>query len=84
MGKLFIVNLISRSENSHVEACTALHERWQQHQRQWFNGSLVDSEHKLMVTEEAWRRAKASAASSAAAVEDEAYNHRTLRCELIL
>ena len=75
-----------RAENSLVEACTALHERWQQHQRQWFNGSLADSEHKLIVTEEARRRSKAAAdaaatssSSSSNVSTDHAYNHRHLR-----
>ena len=80
-----------RPENSLVEACTALHERWQHHQRQWFNGSLADSEHKLIVTEEARRRSKAAAADAAAGLSasssycvssgsmDHAYNHRHLR-----
>ena len=81
-----------RPENSLVEACTALHERWQHHQRQWFNGSLADSEHKLIVTEEARRKSKATADAIATAalspsssfgvssgLIDHAYNHRHLR-----
>ena len=82
-----------RPENSLVEACTALHERWQHHQRHWFNGSLADSEHKLIITEEARRKSKAAADAAAAAAGlfpsssygvssgsiDHAYNHRHLR-----
>ena len=75
-----------------MEACTALHERWQYHQRQWFNGSLADSEHKLIVTEEARRKSKAAAdAATVAGLSpsssygvssgsiEHAYNHRHLR-----
>ena len=76
-----------RSENSHVEACTALHERWMHHQRQWFNGSLADSEHKLIVTEEARRKAKvaaslATSSSLGVSSSDHAYYHRHLRWAL--
>ena len=45
-------------ESSNIAACTTLHQRWQQHQRQWFSSGLIDSEHKLMVAEDGWKRVR--------------------------
>ncbi len=68
-----------RSENSHVDACTALHERWQANQKQWFGGAQAEAEKQILVTEESFRRAKASSSGSSGGASDPAYNHRHLR-----
>ena len=65
-------------ENSNIDACTALHERWQQHQRQWFSGSLADSEHRLMLAEEGWKK-RAGLTKTGNQEVDLNYTHRHIR-----
>ena len=42
-----------------IDACTALHERWQAHHRTWFTSTLAEAEHKLLLADEGWRSARA-------------------------
>ena len=44
-----------------IQACNSLHERWHQHNRQFFNTTEA-SEHKLWIAEESWRKTKNSSA----------------------
>ena len=44
--------------SSTIDACTSLHEKWQQHHRTWFSSNLAESENKLVLAEENWRRSR--------------------------
>lgn len=54
--KQFIYFYSHRS--STIDACTSLHEKWQQHHRAWFSSNLSESENKLVLAEENWRRSR--------------------------
>ena len=46
-------------DDRNIEACTALHEKWQAHHRTWFTSNLAEAEHKLLLADEGWRSARA-------------------------
>ena len=43
-------------ENSAIARCTALHEKWQECQNRWFSKDLVNTQHRLIVAEDEWKR----------------------------
>ena len=45
-----------RKNSEILQSCNALHEKWHQNSRQWFNNN--EAEHKLWIAEESWRKAK--------------------------
>ena len=69
----------SRADNSNIEACTALHERWQQNQKAWFAQNLADSEHKIMLAEEGFKKVSKSTNAKAAIDGTVSYSQRHLR-----
>ncbi|TRY68412.1 hypothetical protein TCAL_04100 [Tigriopus californicus] len=72
-------NSDSELNSNNIEACTALHERWQQNQKTWFSNSLVDAEHRLMMTEESYKKIKGQNSLPKAQNSDSSYSHRLLR-----
>ena len=64
-----------------------MHEKWQQHHRTWFSSNLSESENKLLLAEENWRRSRLSTSSyapvSAVSINgqslDKSYPQRNLR-----
>ncbi|XP_037091049.1 uncharacterized protein LOC119111338, partial [Pollicipes pollicipes] len=42
------------------ELANTLHVRWQHCQRAWFSAPLADTQHRLLVAEQAWKRLRAS------------------------
>ena len=48
--------------NPVIQACNALHEKWQNHSRLWLN--TTEAEHKLWIAEESWRKVKTSTSGS--------------------
>ena len=63
-----------------------MHEKWQQHHRSWFSSSLSDSENKLIVADENWRRSRlplANLGNTAVSINgqnlDKSYPQRNLR-----
>ena len=73
-------------QSSTIDACTSLHEKWQQHHRLWFSSNLSDSENKLVVAEENWRRSRLSTSnigSTSVSINgqslDKSYPQRNLR-----
>lgn len=75
----FNYNSDSELNSNNIEACTALHERWQQNQKMWFSNSLVDAEHRLMMTEESYKKIKSQNSLPKAQNPDPSYSHRLLR-----
>lgn len=63
-----------------LQACNALHEKWQHHSRQWFGHN--EAEHKLWIAEESWRQVKASSSSGPSSLQDHTYPQRHLRDRL--
>ena len=61
-----------------IQACNALHEKWQNHSRLWFN--TTEAEHKLWIAEESWRKVKTG--SSGPSSLDNFYPQRHLRDRL--
>jgi hypothetical protein len=61
---------------STIEMCDKLHEKWQQHQKQFFSSSLADMEHRIMLAEDSIKKNKQT--SSVNDVEP-SYAHRSLR-----
>lgn len=61
-----------------IDACTALHERWQQHSKHWFSSNLAEAEHKLLLADEGWRRSRTATYVSGQGI-DQAYPQRSLR-----
>ena len=80
---MFYFILFNRS--STIDACTTLHEKWQQHHRTWFSSNLLDSENKLVLAEENWRRSRLATNHGTASVSingqslDKSYPQRNLR-----
>jgi len=64
---------------STIEMCDKLHEKWQQHQKQFFSSSLADMEHRIMLAEDSMKKNKQT--SSVNDVEP-SYAHRSLRDRL--
>ena len=71
-----------------IEACNHLHEKWQQHSRQYYHAStLNEAEQKLWMAEESWRKSKsggsASSSSGPSSLQDQqSYAQRNLRDRL--
>ena len=65
------------SAGSTIDECTSLHERWRQYHRQWFFTSLTDSEQKLSMAEDFFRRNRTSGLQSHP--NDDTYPQRKLR-----
>jgi len=77
-------NGINKEDNSDklgttIELCDKLHEKWQQHQKQYFSSSLADMEHRIMLAEDSMKKSKP--ASNVNDVEP-SYAHRNLRDRL--
>lgn len=77
-------NGINKEDNSDklestIEMCDKLHEKWQQHQKQFFSSSLADMEHRIMLAEDSIKKNKQT--SSVNDVEP-SYAHRSLRDRL--
>ena len=69
-----------RNQDNILQACNALHERWQQNSRQWFSQSSEAEQHKLWIAEESWRQVKTSTGSSGpSSLQDQTYHQRHLR-----
>ena len=65
-----------------IEACNHLHEKWQQHSRQYYNSfALNEAEQKLWMAEESWRKSKTSASNSgpSSLQDQQSYAQRNLR-----
>ena len=72
-------------QSSTIDACTSLHEKWQQHHRTWFSSNLAESENKLVLAEENWRRSRLTTNYGNTSVSingqslDKSYPQRNLR-----
>ena len=69
-----------RNQDNILQACNALHEKWQQNSRQWFSQNSEAEQHKLWIAEESWRQVKKSTGSSGpSSLQDQTYHQRHLR-----
>ena len=68
--------------NPVIQACNALHEKWQNHSRLWLN--TTEAEHKLWIAEESWRKVKTSTSGSSgpSSLDNFYYPQRHLRDRL--
>lgn len=77
--KLNNTNTAAAVGNPVIQACNALHEKWQNHSRLWLN--TTEAEHKLWIAEESWRKVKTSSSSGPSSL-DNFYPQRHLRDRL--
>ena len=77
--KLNNTNTAAAAANPVIQACNALHEKWQNHSRLWLN--TTEAEHKLWIAEESWRKVKTSSSSGPSSL-DNFYPQRHLRDRL--
>ena len=60
-----------------IEQCDSLHNRWQQHQKQYFSSSLADMEHRILLAEDSLKKHKVPQPHITEV--EQSYAHRNLR-----
>ena len=73
------IQALNKPSHPVIQACNALHEKWQNHSRLWLN--TTEAEHKLWIAEESWRKVKTSSSSGPSSL-DNFYPQRHLRDRL--
>ena len=70
-------NFSSCKLDATIEECDSLHDKWQQHHKQYFSSSLADLEHRILLAEDSIKKYKPH--QSHISDVEQSYAHRNLR-----